>query len=48
MCIVFVALVEKRQSVVMKLQEFDQALEPILDILTDPEVASQLESNSGK
>ncbi len=45
---ILAALVEKRGSVVKKLQEFDQALEPILDILTDSEVAQQLESNSGK
>ncbi|XP_064383399.1 eukaryotic translation initiation factor 3 subunit E-like [Halichondria panicea] len=38
-------LVERRGLVVSKLHEFDQALGPILDILTDSE---ELESSSGK
>ena len=37
-------LVERRVSVVEKLQDFEHTIEPILAIFSDPEVVGHLES----
>ena len=41
---VCIDLVERRVSVVEKLQDFEHTIEPILAIFSDPEVVGHLES----
>ena len=44
-CSVYITdLVERRVSVVEKLQDFEHTIEPILAIFSDPEVVGHLES----
>lgn len=41
-------LVERRTSVVDKLQDFEMTIDPILSVLGLPEVTKHLEESSGK
>ena len=40
-CSLLLDLVERRVTVVEKLQDFDQTLEPVLDVLTGPEASAK-------
>jgi len=41
-------LMEKRSGIVEKMDMLQEALEPIVTILSNPEVSEHIESNTGK